>query len=80
MNRPIRTAPSPRTELQQELQEAARALRRAYDRFNYVCEAELVEASVYEINALQARYNYLLRAAKGQASSGAAEDGGASCR
>ena len=34
------------------------------DRFNYVCEAELVESSVYEIKSLQARYSYLLRAVK----------------
>lgn len=52
-------------ELQRELQDTAQALRRAYERFNYVCDPELVESCVFEINALQAKYNYLLRLAKG---------------
>ena len=50
--------------LQLELRDTAQALRRAYERFNYACEPELVESCVYEINALQAKYNYLLRVAK----------------
>ena len=48
-------------ELQQELLHAAQELRDAYEKFNLVSEAELVEACVYEINSLKARYNYLLR-------------------
>ena len=51
-------------QLQQELYEANRALRTAYEKFNYVSEPELVEACVYEISALKARYNYLLRRIK----------------
>ena len=51
-------------QLQQELYEANRALRVAYEKFNYVSEPELVEACVYEISALKARYNYLLRCIK----------------
>lgn len=51
-------------DLRRELQDAALALRCAYDRFNHVTAPELVEASIYEINSLQARYNYLLRRAK----------------
>ena len=58
------THPSAQTQLQQELYAANRALREAYDRFNYVSEPELVEACVYEISALKARYNYLLRCIK----------------
>ena len=56
--------PSPAAQVNRELQETALALRRAYQRFDFACEAELVDASVYEINSLQARYSYLLRAAK----------------
>ena len=63
---------SPEAQLHRELQDTALALRCAYERFNYVCEAELVEASVYEINSLTARYNYLIRRAKSQ---GAPEEG-----
>lgn len=48
-------------ELQQELLSAAQELREAYEKFNLVSEEELVEACVYEISSLKARYNYLLR-------------------
>ena len=48
-------------ELQRELQATAQDLKAAYEKFNYVSEAELVEACVYEISALKSRYNYLLR-------------------
>lgn len=39
-------------------------LKDAYDRFNYTCESELVEACIYEIAALRARYTYVLRCIK----------------
>ena len=52
------------TQLQSELQATGQALREAYEKFNYVSEPELVEASVYEISALKARYSYLLRQVK----------------
>ena len=48
-------------ELQHELLCAAQELKTAYEKFNFVSEAELVEACVYEIKALKSRYNYLLR-------------------
>ena len=51
-------------ELRQELDQINRQLKEAYDRFNYVCEPELVEASIFEINALKAKYDYLLRCVK----------------
>ncbi len=56
----------PAQQLRRELQDTALALRCAYERFNYACEPELVESSVYEINSLKARYNYLIRRAKEQ--------------
>lgn len=55
------------TELRQELNEINRQLKEAYDRFNYACEPELVEASIFEINALKAKYDYLLRCIKERA-------------
>ena len=55
---------SAHNQLQQELSATNQALREAYEKFNYVSEPELVEACVYEINALKARYNYLLRCIK----------------
>lgn len=51
-------------ELQQELHATAQELRGAYARFNYVSAPELIEASIYEIESLKARYNYLLRCIK----------------
>lgn len=69
-------------QLQLELRDTAQALRRAYERFNYACEPELVESCVYEINALQAKYNYLLRVAKQppeNCAAALAADGGGVC-
>ena len=51
-------------ELFSELSETRFALAQAYDRFNAVCEPELVDSCVYEINAVLSRYDYLLRQIK----------------
>ena len=48
-------------ELKEELQNTAQALRNAYDRFNFVTEPELVDAAIFEIRSLNARYSYLIR-------------------
>lgn len=60
-------------ELFSELSETRFALSQAYNRFNAVCEPELVDSCVYEINAVLSRYNYLLRQIK-------ARGGEAQCR
>ena len=57
-------------ELRQELHQTNQALRNAYDKFNFVTAPELVEASIYEINALKARSDYLLRCIKTQLGEG----------
>ena len=57
--------PDQNTELRRELGRTAQALRSAHDKFNYVSEPEMVDACIYEINALQSRYSYLLRCIKG---------------
>lgn len=62
-------------ELRQELHQTNQALRNAYDKFNFVTAPELVEASIYEINALKARSDYLLRCIKAPAGSGALRGG-----
>ena len=54
-------------DLRQELYQTNQALRNAYDKFNYVTAPELVEASIYEINALKAKYDYFLRCVKERA-------------
>ena len=63
-NRRDRAHESREQQLQKELHSTGQALKEAYDKFNYVSEPELVEACVYEINALKARYDYLLRRIK----------------
>lgn len=64
----FRRAESDRDREKREILEAMRQtreeLRQARAFFNDAREPELVEASVYEINALQARYAYFLRLAK----------------
>ena len=51
-------------ELERELQANTQALKDAYLRFDYVCDNDLVESCIFEINALKARSNYLLRRIK----------------
>lgn len=51
-------------QLQDCLEEVRRCLNQAYAAFNMADDADWIEACVFEINALQARYNYLLKQAK----------------
>lgn len=50
--------------LERELCETSRRIQQAYDAFNLVSDPDLIEAWVYEINAQQARYAYLLKRRK----------------
>ena len=50
--------------LEESLQEVRSRLAQAYAGFNFADDGELVESYVYEIQALQARYSYLLRQRK----------------
>ena len=54
---------------EEERQELLRSLTRtlinqAYGGFNSASDSDLIESYVFEINSLQARYNYLLRRVK----------------
>ena len=51
-------------QLQDCLEEVRRRLNQAYAAFNMADDADWIESCVFEINALQARYNYLLKQAK----------------
>ncbi len=51
-------------ELLLELDKVKLKLGQAYGDFNATLEPELIECCIYEINALQARYAYLLRQIK----------------
>ena len=50
--------------LKAELQEAQGELSLAYRRFDQALDPELVESCVYQISAVKARCNYLIRVIK----------------
>lgn len=54
-----------RRELLASLASTRTQIQQAYGSFNTVCDSDLIESYVFEINALQARYSYLLRQVKG---------------
>lgn len=59
--------PAPDTELltlKAELGAAQRDLTDAYRQFNQAIDPELVESCIYQISAVKARCNYLIRAIK----------------
>ena len=60
------TAPpsSERQDLMQTLAHTRVLINQAYTGFNNTQDNDLIESYVFEINALQARYNYLLRRIK----------------
>ena len=53
-------------ELQRELQEVQKSLERAYENFSYVVEPELIDCCIYELNAGQMRYQFLMKQMKNQ--------------
>jgi len=62
---PKKPAPDPElTALQSELAAAQGDLQQAYRQFNQALDPELVESCVYQISAVKARCNYLIRAIK----------------
>lgn len=55
---------SERTQLMQSLADTRVLINQAYSGFNTAKDHELIESFVFEINALQSRYSYLLRRIK----------------
>lgn len=53
-----------RRELLRSLAHTRTLINQAYGGFNTTSDSDLIESYVFEINALQARYNYLLRRVK----------------
>ena len=53
-----------RQDLLSSLSRTRTLLNQAYGGFNTASDGDLIESYVFEINALQARYNYLLRRVK----------------
>ena len=58
--------------LKAELQEAQGQLSLAYRQFDQALDPELVESCVYQISAVKARCNYLIRVIKTREASGGA--------
>ncbi len=50
----------------QDIRRVCRMIDDAYARFQMQADDDLVEASIYELEALKARYRYLIRLAKSQ--------------
>ena len=59
-----RTSDSELDELLHSLSRTQREIEQAYNRFNFTSDSDLIDSYVYEISALQCRYNYLLRRVK----------------
>lgn len=53
-----------RRELISSLSHTRALINQAYSGFNMARDSDLIESYVFEINALQARYSYLLRRVK----------------
>ena len=50
-----------KAELMQEIEKLQQALETANSNFENVCDPDLIDSYIYEINALSFRYKYLLR-------------------
>ncbi len=53
-----------RRELMASLSRTRALINQAYGGFNTTSDTDLIESYVFEINSLQARYNYLIRQVK----------------
>ena len=58
--------------LRQELQDAQGELAQAYRQFDQAVDPELVESCIYQISAIKARCNYLIRSIKARTPQAAA--------
>lgn len=70
-----RKRPAPDLRLQEltaELEQTRAELALAYRQFDMADDPELVESCIYQIKALKARYNYLIRTVKAHRSAGLA--------
>jgi hypothetical protein len=62
--RQARRTQGERQELLTALRSTRAMIHQAYGGFNCASDGDLIESYVFEINALQARYNYLFRQLK----------------
>lgn len=50
-----------REELLNEIEEIKRSLETAHSNFDNACDPDLVDSCIYEMNAIQYKYKYLLK-------------------
>ncbi len=50
-----------KAELLQEIEDIKLSLETAHSNFENACDPDLVDSCIYEMNAIQHRYKYLLR-------------------
>ena len=77
-NAPARSRPAPDLRLQEltaDLEQARADLALAYRQFDMADDPELVESCIYQISAVKARCNYLIRAIKERSPEAAAAAG-----
>ena len=60
----LQTRDEERRQLVEEMRATRAQLNHAYAQFNLYSDPDLVDACVYEINALQSRYSYFVRRVK----------------
>ena len=53
-----------RRQLMEGMRDTRAQLNHAYAQFNFYSDPDLIDACVYEINALQSRYSYYVRQVK----------------
>lgn len=56
--------PEPKRTIKEDLEDIKKQLDSVKSRFEMQSDSDLVDACIYEINSLQAHYNYLLKLAK----------------
>jgi len=59
-----RKKPPEENPLLKEINDTKLALEAAYSQFEYVVDPDLIDSCIYEMNAIQNRYKYLLKQAK----------------
>lgn len=62
----INTQVSDRDKLLREIKLVKAQLQNAYTRFQMESDSDLIEAAIYEIEALKARYRYLIKSTKSE--------------
>lgn len=61
-----KTATPPKNELTEEIKALQEQLRNVHNRFNLYTDFDMTDSCIYEMEALEARYRFLIKKAKKQ--------------